>query len=65
MRDDVEMCSMPRNDDRETDQIGKLIDAGYPKLAASTFRSRWRYMALARVFSSVLFAATIAWYWPK
>jgi len=56
---------MPRNDDRETDQIGKLIDAGYPKLAASTFRSRWRYMALARVFSSVLFAATIAWYWPK
>jgi len=45
----VEVCPMPITDDRETEQIGKLIDAGYPELAASTFRSRWRYRLLTRV----------------
>ena len=34
---------MNLRDDRETEQIGKLIDSGYPELAASTLRTRWRY----------------------
>lgn len=48
-------------DDVETEQIGKLIEAGYPELAARTFRARWRYRWLAQVVAAISFAGAVAW----
>ncbi len=54
---------MPITDDRETEQIGKLIDAGHPELAASTFRSRWRYRLLGRVLPALIpLTGAVVWH---
>lgn len=56
---------MPIPDDRETEQIGKLIDAGHPELAASTMRSRWRYRLLGRVLPLIPFAVAAGWHFAR
>jgi hypothetical protein len=48
-------------DDVETEQIGKLIEAGYPDLAASTLRARWRYRWLTQVVGAISIAGVVAW----
>jgi hypothetical protein len=49
--------------DTEAHVIGKLIDAGHPELAASTFRSRWRYRLLTRtVVALIPLAGAVAWH---
>lgn len=56
---------MPRSDDFETAQIGKLIDAGHPRLAASTFRSRWRFRLMGRALALIPLAGAVAWHWMR
>ena len=52
--------------DREADVIGKLIDAGHAELAASTFRSRWRYRLLGRVLPALIpFVGAVVWHFAK
>ena len=50
-------------DDVETNQIGRLIDAGHPDLAAKAFRARWRYQALTRIALSIPFVGAAAFHW--
>jgi hypothetical protein len=56
---------MHLRDDRETEQIGKLIDSGYPELAASTLRSRWRYRLAARAVALLPLLGAAAWHWSR
>lgn len=49
-------------DEGETEQIGKLIDAGHPELAASTFRSRWRYRLLTRAVAMIPLLGAVVWH---
>jgi len=54
---------MQLRDDVETEQIGRLIDAGHPELAARTFRARWRYRWLTRLIAAISLAVAGAWHW--
>jgi hypothetical protein len=50
-----------RYDDRETEAISRLIDAGEPELAAKTFRSRFRYRVLTTAIASTPFVWLAVW----
>lgn len=41
-------------DDKETEEIGKLIAAGHPELAARTFVSRFRHRTVTRLGIAVI-----------
>lgn len=49
---------MNLRDDKETEEIGKLTAAGYPELAAKTFRSRFRHRTLTYVALAIIAAFT-------
>jgi|GEM_PF-4838849 len=53
--------AIQRFDDRETEAISSLIPAGYPELAAKTFRSRFRYRLLTTTIATTPLVVLAVW----